>query len=58
MATLDFVQTNFTRGELSPRSRRRIDFQTFERLLSSLIAAQVIEQQQVGNSIYLKAARE
>lgn len=29
MATLDFVQTNFTRGELSPRIRGRIDFQGF-----------------------------
>lgn len=29
MATLDFVQTNFTRGELSPRIRGRIDFQGY-----------------------------
>ena len=29
MATFDFVQSNFTRGELSPRLRGRIDFEGF-----------------------------
>ena len=29
MPSLDVVQTNFTRGELSPRLRSRLDFEGF-----------------------------
>lgn len=36
MATFDFVQSNFTRGELSPRLRGRIDFEGFFNGVESL----------------------